>query len=166
MTHQVQPGTHDSLGASRAAHLSTLEWEPEKSLGLCRLSATAPVLDEAVEGKEAREQLWCTKVLHFKNKEACKARKTIKVGLMQQPNHNNFSNKNIPLINNNLVCAPAVLHFISFVSSQNTYHSHHAFHRLCEVVWEKRKQNFSGVYLHWVWFTAHSAMHEWWIVFL
>lgn len=53
MTHQVQPGTHDSPEASRAAHLSTLEWEPEKSLGLCRPTATAPALDEALEGKEA-----------------------------------------------------------------------------------------------------------------
>lgn len=51
MTHQVQPGTHDSPEASRAAHLSTLEWEPEKSLGLCRLTATAPALDEALDGE-------------------------------------------------------------------------------------------------------------------
>lgn len=50
MTHQVQPGTHDSPEASRAAHLLTLEWEPVKSLGLCRLTATAPALDGALLG--------------------------------------------------------------------------------------------------------------------
>ena len=51
MAHQAQPGTHDSPGASRAAHLCTLEWEPGKSPGLCRLTAAAPALDEASERK-------------------------------------------------------------------------------------------------------------------
>lgn len=53
MTHRAQPGTRGSLEASRAAHLSTLEWEPARSLGLCRLTATAPALGEALERKEA-----------------------------------------------------------------------------------------------------------------
>lgn len=51
-THPVQQGTRGSLAASRAAHLLTLEWEPVESLALCRLTATAPALGEATEGKE------------------------------------------------------------------------------------------------------------------
>lgn len=54
MTHRALPGTRGSLEASRAAHLSTPEWEPVKSLALCRPTATAPAPGEALERKEAK----------------------------------------------------------------------------------------------------------------
>ncbi len=54
MTHRALPGTRGSLEASRAAHLSTPEWEPVKSLGLCHPTATAPAPGEALERKEAK----------------------------------------------------------------------------------------------------------------
>lgn len=48
--HQEQPGTHDSLEASKAAHLLTPEWVPARSLAPCHPTATAPALDEALRG--------------------------------------------------------------------------------------------------------------------
>lgn len=49
MTHRALPGIRGSLEASIAARLSTLELEPVKNLALCRLTATAPGLGEAIE---------------------------------------------------------------------------------------------------------------------
>lgn len=51
-THRVLPGTRGSLGASIAERLSTPEWEPVKSLALCRLTVTAPAPGEAIEKKD------------------------------------------------------------------------------------------------------------------
>lgn len=48
----MQPETRGSPGASRAAHLSSLEWEPAKSPALCPRIVTAPTPGEALEKKE------------------------------------------------------------------------------------------------------------------